>query len=140
MESNDADVTAFVERVASPVRRRDAQTLLALYERITGQPPRMWGPSIVGFGEYHYEYASGTSGDASAAAFSPRKASTTVYLPDGVEGYAAQLEKLGDHSTGVSCLYLKNLEAVDMAVLEAILKESYRRVSSDGFGRPAASD
>ena len=135
MTPTDEDVDAFVDRVASPVRRRDAETLLALYERITGQPPCMWGPSIIGFGAYHYVYASGRSGDAGAAGFSPRKAATTIYLPDGVEAYAADLERLGEHSTGVGCLYLKNLEAVDLSVLESILVRSYERASAEGFGQ-----
>jgi hypothetical protein len=135
MTPTDDDVAAFLDRVASPVRRRDAGTLLALFERVTGQPPRMWGPSIIGFGEYHYRYASGRSGDASAAGFSPRKAASTVYLADGVEPYAAELERLGEHSTGAGCLYLKNLEAVDLEVLESILAASYQRVSAEGFGQ-----
>jgi hypothetical protein len=138
MTPTDEDVDAFVDRVASPVRRRDAETLLALYGRITGQPPRMWGPSIIGFGAYHYVYASGRSGDAGAAGFSPRKAATTIYLPDGVEAYAADLERLGEHSTGVGCLYLKNLEAVDLSVLESILVRSYERASAEGFGQVGA--
>jgi len=138
MTPSDEDVDAFVDRVASPVRRRDAETLLALYGRITGQPPRMWGPSIIGFGAYHYVYASGRSGDAGAAGFSPRKAATTIYLPDGVEAYAADLERLGEHSTGVGCLYLKNLEAVDLSVLESILVRSYERASAEGFGQVGA--
>ena len=138
MTPTDEDVDAFVGRVASPVRRRDAETLLALYGRITGQPPCMWGPSIIGFGAYHYVYASGRSGDAGAAGFSPRKAATTIYLPDGVEAYAADLERLGEHSTGVGCLYLKNLEAVDLSVLESILVRSYERASAEGFGQVGA--
>ena len=81
----DDDVHAFLDRVEHPVRRRDAETMLELMGRITGQPARMWGPSIVGFGSYHYRYESGREGDAPAAGFSPRKAATTVYLADGVD-------------------------------------------------------
>jgi len=133
MIPNDNDVAEFVAQVPGPTRRRDAETLLALYERVTGQPPRMWGSSIIGFGSYHYEYESGTSGDIGAASFAPRKAATTVYLADGLGGYASELERLGEHSTGAGCLYLKNLDRVDLDVLESIVAQSYRRVTSDGF-------
>ena len=138
MEPNDNDARQFVESVPGQVRRRDAGTLLEMFERITGEPPRMWGPSIIGFGEYHYEYASGRSGDAGAAGFSPRKASSTVYLPDGVAEYTDELARLGDHSTGLVCLYLKNLDAVDLEVLESIVRRSYERVSAPGFGQYSA--
>lgn len=138
MEPNDNDAREFVERVPGRVRRRDAETLLEMFGRITGEPPRMWGPSIIGFGEYHYTYASGRSGDAGAAGFSPRTASTTVYLPDGVAEYADELSRLGEHSTGLVCLYLKNLDAVDLGVLESIVRSSYERVSAPGFGQHAA--
>jgi hypothetical protein len=133
MIPNDNDVAGFVDAVPSPTRRRDAQTLLALYERVTGEPPRMWGSSIIGFGSYHYEYESGTSGDIGAASFSPRRAASTVYLADGVGTYASELERLGEHSTGAGCLYLKNLDGVDLDVLESIVAQSYRRVTSGAF-------
>lgn len=138
MEETDQSVRAFVEAVASPVRRRDAETLLELFERITGEPPRMWGPTIVGFGRYHYRYATGHEGDSCAAGFSPRKAATSIYLPDGVAAHAEGLARLGEHTTGVGCLYLKNLDNVDLGVLEDILTSSWLTVSSEAFGRPAA--
>ena len=90
----DGDVDAFLATVQPEVRRRDALALRALMERVTGQPARLWGPSIVGFGRYHYRYPSGREGEMAAAAFSPRKASTTVYVVDGFEGYAAELARL----------------------------------------------
>ncbi|WP_307806937.1 DUF1801 domain-containing protein [Naasia sp. SYSU D00057] len=123
------EVRAFVDGVAHPVRRRDAETLLRLLTRITGQRPGLQG-TIIGFGTYHYKYASGREGDAAAAAFSPRKAATTIYLPDGVGAHEKQLERLGPHTTGVGCLYLKDVSAVDLDVLESILEESYRSVAS----------
>lgn len=123
--ANDDDVTAFLESVTDPVRRRDALTLRALFERATGQPATMWGSAIVGFGQHHYEYESGHSGDTAAVGFSPRKAATTVYLLDGFEPYAAELERLGPHSLGKSCLYLKDVERVDQEVLAQMVRRSY---------------
>lgn len=137
MDKSAMSVSDFISAVPAPVRRRDAETLLDMMARITGEQPTMWGPTIVGFGSYHYRYASGREGDAGAAAFSPRKSASTVYLPDGVGSYTEQLARLGDHTTGVSCLYLKDLNRVDLGVLEEIITESYRRVTSETFGQPA---
>jgi Domain of unknown function (DU1801) len=121
----DADVHAFVAAVENDVRRRDAETLLGLMQRVTGQPPVMWGPSLIGFGTYHYVYASGREGDAGAVGFSPRKTSTTVYFNDGFDAYADELARLGPHSLGKSCLYLKDLTKVDLGVLEEMVRRSY---------------
>lgn len=133
MDPNDNDVAAFIDAIPSPVRKRDAETLLAIMARVTGEPPRLWGPNIVGFGSYHYRYATGREGDAPAAAFSPRKASSTVYLADGTRAY--DLEGLGDHTTSVVCLYLKNLDRVDLSVLESVIAQSYATSSAPGFGQ-----
>lgn len=138
MEPSDASVSGFISGVASPRRRRDAETLIDLMTRITGEQPAMWGPSIIGFGSYHYKYASGREGDAGAAGFSPRRAATTVYLPDGVGAYTGQLARLGEHTTGLACLYLKDLDKVDLCVLEEIITESYQRVTAGTFGQRAA--
>lgn len=138
MNPTDASVREFVDAVPSDARRRDAETLIEIMERVTGETPRMWGPTIIGFGRYHYEYASGREGDAAAAGFSPRKAATTIYLPDGVGAYADELERLGEHTTGVGCLYLKHLDRVDLGVLESIVEQSYRRVTAGTFGQRAA--
>lgn len=136
---HDGDVRAFVDAVPHPVRRRDAETLLDLMGRVTGEPPVMWGPSIVGFGTYHYHYASGRQGDAAGAGFSPRKAASTVYLPDGVAAHADLLARLGPHTSSVSCLYIKDLEKVDLAVLEEIVRRSYTTVTSGTFGAAGSS-
>ena len=136
-ETHEA-VRAHLDTVASETRRRDADTLLELMGRITGEEPRMWGPSIIGFGSYHYKYASGREGDAPAAGFSPRKAATSVYLPDGVGTYTQQLARLGEHKVGVGCLYLKDLRKVDLEVLESIIAESHRAVTAGTFGQRAA--
>jgi hypothetical protein len=138
MTSPSSTVHTYISAVTSAVRRRDADTLLELMTRITGEPARMWGPSIIGFGTYHYHYASGRQGDAPAAAFAPRKAAMSIYLPDGVGAYADQLGRLGEHTTGVGCLYIKNLDAIDLAVLEEIISRSYRTVTAGTFGHRAA--
>lgn len=125
----DASVEDFLAAVTPAVRRRDALRLVTLYSDLTGQPPRLWGPSIVGFGSYHYRYASGREGDAAAAGFSPRKAATTLYLPDGVAAHADALTGLGPHTTGVGCLYVKDLETVDLQVLRSVLSRSWATVT-----------
>ncbi|WP_223693250.1 DUF1801 domain-containing protein [Leifsonia poae] len=132
-----AAVRALLNRVKHPVRRRDAETLLDLFGRTTGAAPQVWHGSIIGFGEYHYEYASGRKGDSAAAGFAPRAAATTVYLPDGVGAHADRLERLGPHTTGVGCLYLKNLAAIDLDVLAEIVGASFSTVTRGTFGRRA---
>ncbi len=121
----DVDPREFVAAVAHDVRRRDAQTLLDLMADVTGQPPVMWGPAIVGFGTYHYRYASGREGDSPVVGFSPRKAATTVYVLTGFDGEAELLARLGPHTTGRACLYLKRLDAVDLDVLRELVARSY---------------
>lgn len=133
----DVDPVAFVESVEHPVRRRDALTLLELMGRATGAEPRMFGASIVGYGEYHYRYASGHEGDAAAAGFSPRKAATTVYLNDGLGAHEELLSRLGPHTTGVGCLYLRDLERNDLGVLEEIVRRSFATLTSGTFGQRA---
>jgi hypothetical protein len=130
----DDDVRGFLDRVQHPVRRRDADTLLELMTRATGEPARMWGSSIIGFGTYHYKYASGREGDAPAAGFSPRKAATTIYLADGIGPHPELLERLGPHTTGVGCLYVKDLAQVDLAVLEELVTSSYSALTDGTYG------
>lgn len=120
-----SEVTAYLATVRSAVRRRDAETMMELMRRVTGEEPRMWA-TVVGFGQYHYRYASGREGDAAAAGFAARSAATVVYLSDGVGAHADLLTKLGPHTTGVGCVYLKNLDDIDLEVLETIVRRSYR--------------
>ena len=134
----DSAVSDYLETVSPPIRRRDADTLLELMGRVTGEPARMWGSSIVGFGQYHYKYASGRQGDGPAASFSPRKAAMTIYLPDGAGAYADQLSRLGPHTSSVGCLYIKDLSKVDLDVLSEIVAESYRILTAGVFGNRAA--
>ena len=128
-----ADVAALVDAATPAVRRRDAGTLLELMSRVTGETPHRWG-TIVGFGSYHYRYASGREGDAPAAGFAPRKAAMSIYLSDGIESHAAELARLGPHTHGVGCLYVKDLAALDLDVLEAIIAASYARLTAGTFG------
>ncbi|MCD5345841.1 DUF1801 domain-containing protein [Agromyces sp. S2-1-8] len=121
----DVPVEVFLDSVTHRVRRRDADTLLALMQRVTGEEAYMWGPSIVGFGEYRYRYDSGREGVTPAAAFSPRKAASTVYLLPGFAEDSELLERLGPHTTGVGCLYLKDLAVVDLDMLTDLVRESY---------------
>jgi hypothetical protein len=134
----DSAVQDYLDTVESPNRRRDAETLLELMGRVTGEPARMWGSSIVGFGQYHYHYQSGRQGDGPAASFSPRKAAMTIYLPDGAGAYTDQLSRLGPHTRSVGCLYIKDLTQVDLGVLEKIVDESYRTVTAGTFTNRAA--
>jgi hypothetical protein len=137
MSDVDALVSAFINGVSGATRRRDADTLLELMGRITGAPARMWGPSLIGFGQYHYKYASGREGDAPAAGFSPRKAATSIYLPDGVGPHEEALDRLGEHTVGVGCLYVKDLTTVDLRTLEGIIDASFSTVTAGVFGHRA---
>ena len=128
---NDADVEAFLAAVPDARRREEAAVLVDLLRRVTGEEPVMWGPSIVGFGTYHYRYPTGREGDVAAAGFSPRKAASTVYLMDGVDRHAEALGRLGPHTVGKGCLYLKRLDAVDLDVLEGVVRSSYLALTQD---------
>lgn len=97
----------------------------------------LWGPSIVGFGQYHYKYASGREGDAPAAGFSPRTAAMSIYLADGISAHEDALAQLGEFTSGVGCLYIKNLDRVDLAVLESIVRASYATLTAGDYGRRA---
>lgn len=132
MADRDAATAAFLESVPSARRRRDAATLLELMHRVTGKEPSFRG-KMVGFGTYHYRYASGREGDSPAAGFAARGDSTVVYLGDGVDAHSAALKRLGPHRAGVGCLYIKDLEAVDLGVLESIVASSYRTLSAGIF-------
>ena len=143
MSDESDSVRTYLDGVTPEKRRRDAGKLLELMARVTGEPPRLWG-TIIGFGRYHYKYPTGREGDVAAAGFAPRKAATTIYLVDGIGRYGAQLERLGPHTTGVGCLYIKDLEKIDLSVLENIVAESYRTLTDGTYmlrarqGTPAA--
>lgn len=118
-------VADFIDAVENPVRREDAKAVCAMLERVTGEPPQMWGPSIVGFGSYHYKYDSGHEGDMCRLGFSPRKAELVLYILTDSDDEAEKLARLGKHKTGKSCLYIKKLSDVDMAVLEELSRARF---------------
>lgn len=120
----DASVTAFIDALEDAEKRADAHAMITMMQAITGHEPRMWGPSLVGFGRYHYRYESGREGDFFLTGFSPRKSALTVYVMPGFERYGEALARLGPHKTGKSCLYLRNLDTIDRGVLEAIIRDS----------------
>ena len=132
MSEIDDSVRTYIERVAPAKRRRDAERLVELMSRVTGEPARLRG-SIIGFGQYHYKYASGREGDAPAAGFSPRKAAMSVYVSDGVAAHIDLLDRLGPHTTGVGCIYIKDLEVIDLAVLEAIVGRSFTTLTAGTY-------
>jgi hypothetical protein len=123
-------VDAFLEVVDHPVRREDGKILRQLMERITGEPAVMWGPSIVGFGTYHYKYATGHEGDMCRVGFSPRSGKLVLYV-GGFDGYDALLEPLGKYKRSQACLYLNKLADVDLTVLEQIIRQTFE-ASVDG--------
>ncbi|MGI6877355.1 DUF1801 domain-containing protein [Microbacterium sp. gxy059] len=133
MEPTGGDLDAFLEKVAPARRRDDARRLVALFREATGEDPVLWG-SIVGFGSYHYRYASGREGDGPAAAFAPRRQASTVYLSDGVGAHEEDLARLGPHTTGVGCLYLKDLAQIDLDVLARIVRRSHAALTAGVFG------
>ena len=121
---NEADVNAFLDAVENPRRRADAMQVLDLMEGVTGEPPKMWGTSIVGFGSYHYRYASGREGDWPVVGFSPRKQNLVIYIMPGFSDYGELLGGLGKFRTGKSCLYINKLDDVDLALLKELVRES----------------
>lgn len=120
----DADVSAFIDAVGDDRQREDARQLCALMTRLSGNPPRLWGPSIIGFGSYHYRYESGREGEMCRIGFSPRKGQTVIYLVDGYEQQQDHLARLGKHKIGKSCLYIKRLSDIDVDTLEAMVTAS----------------
>jgi hypothetical protein len=117
-------VPAFLDACADEARRTDARALVRLMQKVTGNKPAMWGPSIVGFDSYHYVYESGREGDMLLVGFSPRKAANVLYGAIGFDGAELLLAKLGKHTTGKGCLYIKKLADVDMKVLETIIERA----------------
>jgi Domain of unknown function (DU1801) len=126
------DVAAYVEAVPDEQRRRDARLLVELMGEVTGQPPVLWGPSIIGFGSRHYRYETGREGDTVAVGFAPRKAQTVLYLTGYLDGYADLLDRLGPHTRGKGCLYLKRADQADQTVLREIVARSYTRATETG--------
>jgi len=124
-QKTDASVTDFLNSIPDERKRQDGFTLLALMSEITGLEPKMWGPSMVGFGDVHYKYASGREGDMFKVGFSPRKQNLTIYITDGFANYQELLAKLGKHKTSVSCLYVNKLTDIDLTVLREMVSRSF---------------
>lgn len=121
-----ADVREFLARIEDDEQRLDSEKLVELMHKISGKPPVLWGPSIVGFDSYHYAYDSGREGDMPRIAFSPRKGKLTLYVLDEVAKYSATLEKLGKHKTSKACLYITKLSDVDMNILKELITTAYK--------------
>lgn len=127
-QATTASVADFLAAVPDPDRRADCLAVTELMRAVTGVEPEMWGPSIVGFGRYRYRYASGREAEWPLAGFSPRKQNLTLYVMAGFDGEDALLARLGKHTTGKSCLYLKRLADVDRAVLRELVERSVAHV------------
>jgi hypothetical protein len=125
----ELSVADFLAAVADPVRRADTEAAVTLMREATGDEPAMWGPSIVGFGVYHYRYATGREGDWPAVGLSPRKQALTLYVSAGFDAYPEILSRLGPHRTGKSCLYLKRLADVDQKVLRELVAAGYEHLN-----------
>ena len=118
------DAREFLQTVEDENRRADAVRLLEMMQNVTGEPPVLWGPSIVGFGSYRYQYPTGHGGTAAATGFSPRKSALTVYVAEGFEAHPDLMARLGKYRTGKSCLYVKRLSDIDETVLEELIRRS----------------
>jgi len=123
-KATQVEPAAFIAAVPDLQRRADAEKLCATMERLSGEPPKMWGPSIVGFGSYRYRYESGHQGEAARIGFSPRAKEIVLYLLDGYDGKEEQLARLGKHRIGKSCLYIRKLSDVDEAVMEEMIADT----------------
>jgi Domain of unknown function (DU1801) len=124
-QKNDDSVDAFIAAIGDDRKREDTEALLGMMERVTGEKPHMWGPSIIGFGDQHYKYESGREGDWFKIGFSPRKQNLTLYVSDYIPADDPLFAKLGKFTTGRACIYIKRLEDVDTGVLEKLVKRSY---------------
>ncbi len=120
----ESSVITFIEAFPDEAQREDAKIISVMMERLSGEPPKMWGASIIGFGTYHYKYDSGREGDSCRIGFSPRKGQMALYLVDGYEQRQEQLARLGKHKTGKACLYVKRLSDIDLGVLEEMIADS----------------
>ena len=121
---NDGNVDVFLNSVENERKRQDSFKILELMKEVTGEEPKMWGTSIVGFGSYHYKYASGREGDWFVTGFSPRKQSLTLYIISGFTEYESLLGDLGKHKTGKSCLYINKLDDVNLEVMRELVQKS----------------
>jgi hypothetical protein len=124
-QRGDGDVEAFIDAIDDERKREDSKALVALMERVTGEKPAMWGPSIVGFGDLHYKYETGREGDWFRVGFSPRKQNLTLYVTDYIQADDPLLAKLGKFTTSKACIYVKRLDDIDPDVLGQLVKRAY---------------
>lgn len=123
-KETEQSVTQFIEEIESPGKREDAYKLLDIFSETTGYPAKMWGPSIIGFGTYHYKYATGHEGDAPLVGFSPRKAKISLYFATGDAQREELLQRLGKHTAGKACVYVNKLDDIDFEVLKELIQQS----------------
>ncbi|MHB8777663.1 MAG: DUF1801 domain-containing protein [Anaerolineales bacterium] len=126
---NDASVSAFLNNIEDEEKRADSFEILKIMKQVTRKEPKMWGASIIGFGDIHYKYESGREGDWFITGFSPRKQNLTLYVMGSYNPHTELLKKLGKHKTGVGCLYIKKLKDVDAKVLKELIEKSVKAVS-----------
>jgi len=126
-------VDEFISGLKTDQHKSDAHFLIKIMSKISGEQPVMWGPSIIGFGNYHYKYKTGREGDIGIISFSPRSTGPVIYLADGTYKYAKQLADIGPHKTGKACLYLKDLRSIDTILLEEIITTSYSCILAGGL-------
>jgi nucleoid DNA-binding protein len=119
-----ASVSAFIDAIEDPQKRKDCRELVKMMSEVTGKKPKMWGTSIVGFGTYHYKYASGREGDWPITGFSPRKQNLTIYIMLGFSKYGSLMKKIGKHKHSKSCLYVRSLDDLDRKVLRRLVEKS----------------
>jgi hypothetical protein len=131
-KQNEQSVVDFLRAVPDQRKRDDSFAILELMKEVTGQEPKMWGDSIIGFGNYHYKYATGREGDWFLTGFSPRKQNLTLYIMSGFDEYEELLKKLGKFKTGKACLYVNKLEDVDLAVMRELIRKSVAHLSGLG--------
>jgi hypothetical protein len=140
-KATNASVAKFLDGIKDDQRRQDCLTIAAMMQQVTKSPPKMWGTSIVGFGDYTYRYESGRELNWFSVGFSPRKDALTLYLMPGSERFSAAMQTLGKHKTGKACLYIKRLDDVDRRSLKTLVQESVKRVQAIAKERkpPAAA-
>ncbi|MHA1522187.1 MAG: DUF1801 domain-containing protein [Promethearchaeota archaeon] len=132
IRKSERKVETFLQEIENPQRKADSQEIFHMMSEITKIEPKMWGDRMIGFGDYHYRYKSGREGDYFRIGFSPTKQNLTLYLLDGMAGhdaYADELQKLGKHKTGKSCLYISKLDQIDLKVLRTIIEKSFKSMN-----------
>ena len=130
-QATTTSVEDYIAAITDEAKRKDSQVLVDMLKKLSGEPSVLWGDSIIGFGQYHYQYESGREGDMPIIGFSPRKREFAIYIMSGFEQFQVHLAKLGKHKTGKSCLYIKRLSDIQISVLEELMKESMAIIKSE---------